>query len=61
LASAFETLHAPAALGGVIIASLVATPEAIGAVRAAISNQLQRAMNIFLGSVRRVPAPSTLQ
>jgi Cytochrome c oxidase subunit III len=51
LASAFEILHAPAALGGVIIASLVATPEAIGAVRSAISNQLQRAMNIFLGSV----------
>lgn len=46
-----ETLHAPAALGGVIVAVLVATPEAIGAVRAAGANNLQRAMNIFLGSV----------
>ena len=34
-----ETLHAPAALGGVIIAMLVATPEAIGATRAALANK----------------------
>ena len=46
-----ETLRAPAALGGVIIAVLVATPEAIGAVRAALTNDLQRSINIFLGSV----------
>ena len=46
-----ETLQAPAALGGVIMAILVATPEAIGAVRAASANQLQRSVNIFLGSV----------
>ena len=46
-----ETLHAPDALGGVIIAMLVATPEAIAATRAAIANTLQRSINIFLGSV----------
>jgi Ca2+:H+ antiporter len=46
-----ETLQAPAALGGVIIAMLVTTPEAIGAIRAAMLNRLQRAINIFLGSV----------
>lgn len=46
-----ETLHAPPALGGVIIAVLVATPEAIGAVNAAMTNRLQRSVNIFLGSV----------
>jgi Ca2+:H+ antiporter len=46
-----ETLQLPTAVGGVIIAVLVATPEALGAVRAAINNQLQRSMNIFLGSV----------
>ena len=46
-----ETLKAPAALGGLAIAVLVATPEAIGATKAAFHNQLQRAMNIFLGSV----------
>ena len=46
-----ETLQAPAALGGVLIAIIVATPEAIGAVRAAMLNRLQQAVNIFLGSV----------
>jgi Ca2+:H+ antiporter len=46
-----EALHAPAVLGGVVIALLVATPEAVGAVRAAAANHLQRSMNIFLGSV----------
>ena len=46
-----ETLHAPVALGGMIMALLVATPEAIGAVRAANANHLQRSMNVFLGSV----------
>jgi len=38
-------------LGGMFIAVLVATPEAIGAVQAARANQLQRSVNIFLGSV----------
>ncbi len=46
-----ETLQAPAPLGGVIIAMLVATPEAIGATRSAMANQLQRSINISLGSV----------
>jgi len=46
-----EVAHAPAALGGVIIAMMVATPEAISAIQAARTNHLQRSMNIFLGSV----------
>lgn len=46
-----EVLHAPAALGGIIIAVLVVTPETISAVRAARANLLQRSVNIFLGSV----------
>jgi Ca2+:H+ antiporter len=46
-----ETLHAPAALGGIMMAVLVATPEAISAARASIANHLQRSINIFLGSV----------
>jgi Ca2+:H+ antiporter len=46
-----ETLDLPTAAGGLAIALLVATPEAMGAVRAAIGNHLQRAVNIFLGSV----------
>lgn len=43
--------HAPLALGGTLVALLVAAPEAVGAVRAAINNQLQRSVNIFMGSV----------
>jgi Ca2+:H+ antiporter len=46
-----ETLAAPAPLGGIIIAIMVATPEALGATRAAVANHLQRSVNIFLGSV----------
>ncbi len=48
---AIETLHAPVAVGGVAMAVIVATPEAISAVRAASANHLQRSINIFLGSV----------
>src|SRR5580698_2917719 len=39
-----ETLDAPTAIGGLALALLVATPEAIGAVRAATQNHLQRAV-----------------
>jgi Ca2+:H+ antiporter len=46
-----DTLGAPPALGGVLIAVLVATPEAISAVRAAMRNHMQRSVNVFLGSV----------
>ncbi|NEX21945.1 calcium:proton antiporter [Thiorhodococcus mannitoliphagus] len=46
-----EELALPAALGGFIVAALVLTPEAVGAIRAALANRLQRAVNIFLGSV----------
>ena len=46
-----ETLQLPTLLGGLIIAILVATPEAISAIRAAMANRLQRSINISLGSV----------
>jgi Ca2+:H+ antiporter len=46
-----ETLKAPPVLGGVVIAMLVATPEAIAATRSAMTNNLQRSVNISLGSV----------
>ncbi len=49
--SLLATLHAPASLGGAVIALLVATPEALSAIRAAAANRLQRSMNILLGSV----------
>lgn len=41
----------PSALGGFVIALLVLSPEALGALEAALKNQLQRSINIFLGSV----------
>lgn len=41
---------APAALGGVVIALLVLTPEGIAALSAARANQLQRSVNLLLGS-----------
>ena len=43
-------LGAPPALGGFIVAVLVLSPEGLGAIHAALGNQLQRAVNIFLGS-----------
>jgi Ca2+:H+ antiporter len=49
--SLLATLHAPASLGGAVVALLVATPEALSAIRAAAANRLQRSMNILLGSV----------
>jgi Ca2+:H+ antiporter len=43
-------LEAPAALGGLIVATLVLTPEALSALHAALANRLQRSVNICLGS-----------
>ncbi len=45
-----DALGAPLALGGFLIAALILTPEALSAIRAARSNQLQRSVNICLGS-----------
>ena len=41
---------APIALGGVVIALLVLTPEGLAALAAARANHLQRAVNLLLGS-----------
>jgi Ca2+:H+ antiporter len=43
-------LGAPPALGGVLIALIVFTPEATAALRAALDNQLQRSINLCLGA-----------
>ncbi len=45
-----DAANAPVALGGFLIAALVLTPEALSAIQAAQKNQLQRAVNICLGS-----------
>ena len=46
-----RVLGAPAALGGFLVAVLVLSPESVSAVRAALANQLQRSVNLLLGSV----------
>jgi len=44
-------LGAPAALAGFLVAALILAPESLAAVRAALANQLQRSINLLLGSV----------
>jgi Ca2+:H+ antiporter len=46
-----RVLGAPEALVGFLVAALILSPESLGAVRAALANQLQRAINLLLGSV----------
>jgi len=50
LDNAIEKFHMPQALGGAIIAALVLSPEGLGAIRASLGNELQRSINILLGS-----------
>jgi Ca2+:H+ antiporter len=40
----------PAALGGFLVAVLILSPECLAAVRAALANQLQRSINLALGT-----------
>ena len=47
---AVAAASAPPDLVGLLIAILVLTPEGVGALRAALANELQRAVNIGLGS-----------
>jgi Ca2+:H+ antiporter len=46
-----HVLGAPAALGGFLVSVLVLAPESLSAARAALANQLQRSVNLLLGSV----------
>jgi Ca2+:H+ antiporter len=41
---------APAALGGLLVAVLILSPESLAAVRAALANQLQRSINLAMGT-----------
>ena len=45
-----RVFEAPVALAGFLVAALVLSPEAFTAVRAAFANDLQRSVNILLGS-----------
>src|SRR6266487_322106 len=51
LDNSMEKFGLPQEFGGAMIAALVLTPEGIGAIGATWHNQLQRAINILLGSV----------
>jgi Ca2+:H+ antiporter len=51
LDNGIEQFGLPQAFGGATIAALVLTPEGIGAIQATWRNQLQRSINILLGSV----------
>ncbi len=54
-ANALENLltqmHAPAKFTGFLVALLILSPEGLGALKAVLVNQVQRAMNLFFGSV----------
>ncbi|HFP2561469.1 TPA: sodium-potassium/proton antiporter ChaA [Escherichia coli] len=54
-ASSLETLldsmNAPVAFTGFLVALLILSPEGLGALKAVLNNQVQRAMNLFFGSV----------
>ena len=45
-----SVLRAPAALGGLLVAVLILSPESLAAVRAARANLLQRSINVALGT-----------
>jgi Ca2+:H+ antiporter len=51
LDNSIEKFHMPQAFGGAVIAALVLSPEGLGAISASLQNQLQRSVNILLGSV----------
>lgn len=45
----FDYLHLPTPLVGIFIAAMVLAPEGLAALRAAYSNDMQRAINVLLG------------
>ena len=47
----FGELNAPAALTGLLIALMTLLPEGIGATKSILKNQVQRAMDLYLGSI----------
>ncbi len=51
LESLLSNLQAPKALTGLIVAVLIFAPEGLAAIKAVLNNQLQRAINMYFGSV----------
>ena len=50
LNTGLETFGLPPALGALLVAILVLVPEGVGAIESALSNHVQRSINILLGS-----------
>jgi Ca2+:H+ antiporter len=46
-----SVLGAPVAVVGFLVAALILSPESLAATRAALANQMQRSINLLLGSV----------
>ena len=51
LESLLTEMNAPAQFTGFLVALLILSPEGLGAIKAVLMNQVQRAMNLFFGSV----------
>jgi Ca2+:H+ antiporter len=51
LESLLQLMHAPKQITGFLVALLILSPEGLGAIKAVLANQVQRAMNLFFGSV----------
>lgn len=51
LESLLTELNAPQQFTGFLVALLILSPEGLGAIKAVLANQVQRAMNLFFGSV----------
>ncbi|MEI6492622.1 MAG: calcium:proton antiporter [Verrucomicrobiota bacterium] len=45
-----HTAHLPPALAGVVVAGLILAPEGLTGIQAALKNELQRSVNLLLGS-----------
>ena len=45
-----HTMHFPPALAGVVVAALILAPEGLTGIKAALQNELQRSVNLLLGS-----------
>ena len=45
-----DVLHFPAQIPALVVAIIVASPESLAAIRAAVHNDMQRTFNIALGS-----------
>ncbi|MEY8771801.1 sodium-potassium/proton antiporter ChaA [Erwinia sp. ACCC 02193] len=51
LGALLTELNAPEQFTGFLVALLILSPEGLGAIKAVLANQVQRAMNLFFGSV----------